>query len=428
MSQVWNIPIPSSEILSTSRTNLNDALQSLQSNFLGTADPTGGALVEGLIFINTTAAKLRGRTSSATFDVGDWGVSNLGHLRKDGTIALTANWNIGGFLIQNLGAPAVGTDAARKTEVDAKLAKAGDTLNSGALLSYASPAPSLTAAENLTHKGYCDLKALKAGDTFTGRMNFTQSSNDRAINVSKTNTNPSAAVYITNASAGTGGYGLRIDQTGAALGFALVQTGADLAANIQQDTNNTALFVDKNGTGGGLALDVENEGTGPCIRGVQNGAGDGLRIVQNANNRAVQFTKPATGSGTVLEVANAGTGLWIATDANGTMNGTGARLGSNGIWTDGTCYKKEKTNIQAIDADDFLSKIKRMSISRYSRRAAVERGLKEDPTVGPFMEELVELFGLPGNGVRPSELASVALAGVKALLSRLEVLEARAAY
>lgn len=165
MSQVWNLPIDATDTLSASRTDLNDAFDALRTTFLGGSDP--GSLVDGQIWVNTTTGKLRGRASAASFDIGDWGVSNLGHVRKDGTIPLTANWDVGAFKITNLGTPTAGGDAATKTYADLKVAKAGDTMT-GLLTLSGDPTSALHAAT----KQYADLKVAKAGDTMTGRLTY----------------------------------------------------------------------------------------------------------------------------------------------------------------------------------------------------------------------------------------------------------------
>lgn len=50
------------------------------------------------------------------------------YVRADGTRAFTANQSMGGFRLTSLAAPTTGSDAARKTEVDLKVSKAGDTM------------------------------------------------------------------------------------------------------------------------------------------------------------------------------------------------------------------------------------------------------------------------------------------------------------
>ena len=52
----WNIPIPASQGISTSRTNINNALDLLKTNFQGNADPhTSPSIADpGMIWIDTT--------------------------------------------------------------------------------------------------------------------------------------------------------------------------------------------------------------------------------------------------------------------------------------------------------------------------------------------------------------------------------------
>jgi len=128
MSQVFSPPIVVGTTLSDSLTPINDAFDALQTNFIGSSDPTS-ILEDGMIWPNTTVtAKLKGRASGVTFEIGDWGVSNLGHLRKDGTIPLTADWNVGAFRITNLATPTGSSDAATKATVDLRVLKVGDTI------------------------------------------------------------------------------------------------------------------------------------------------------------------------------------------------------------------------------------------------------------------------------------------------------------
>lgn len=79
--------------------------------------------------------------------------------------AMTANLDMGGFLINNLGTPVAGTDAANKDYVDTKVSLAGDTMT-GLLILSGDPVVALGAAT----KQYADLKVDKTGDTMTGPL------------------------------------------------------------------------------------------------------------------------------------------------------------------------------------------------------------------------------------------------------------------
>jgi hypothetical protein len=116
MSQIWDFPILGSDVVSDSRTNINDAFDSVRTNFIGTADPLD--LVDGMIWVNTTDSKLRMHAGGTSYDIGDWGVTNLGHIRADGTVAMTGNLDMGTNLISNLAAPTITTHGATKVFVD----------------------------------------------------------------------------------------------------------------------------------------------------------------------------------------------------------------------------------------------------------------------------------------------------------------------
>jgi len=95
MSQVFGIPIAGSASLSASRSVLNDAFLALQSNFLGTADPTGAAAADGAWAVRTDTAELKIRISGAYVVAGKYAL-NLGHLRIDGTNAMTGSLDMDG--------------------------------------------------------------------------------------------------------------------------------------------------------------------------------------------------------------------------------------------------------------------------------------------------------------------------------------------
>jgi len=180
MSQVWTIPILSTATLSDSRAPINEALATLQTTCLGTADPTGALAADGVISINTTTSKIKVRKAGAFIQLGDYDV-DMGHLRKDGTIALTGSMGCGGYKLTNVGAPSVSTDVARKAETDACLLRAGDTLSANAKLKY-SGTINLTDGYELAHKTYVDYKVTKTGDTaISGRLAYSSTFGSSAI-------------------------------------------------------------------------------------------------------------------------------------------------------------------------------------------------------------------------------------------------------
>lgn len=164
--QTWNLPIDATDTLSDSRSDLNDAFATLRSNWIGTDDP--GSLVDGMIWPQTTLGKLRGRVAGATVTLGDW-AAEMGHLRTDGTVAMTGPLDMGSQKITNLAAPTANADAARKTDVDLKLSRSGvdaDRTMAGQILQPDLP----TDDTHLTNKAYVDTKIAKAGDTVLGRL------------------------------------------------------------------------------------------------------------------------------------------------------------------------------------------------------------------------------------------------------------------
>lgn len=166
MSQSWTMPIAGTDTFSASRTDINNDMDALYTNFIGTADP--GTLAEGNIWINTTSNTIKGRKAGpSTITLGDW-ADNLGHLRKDGTIALTGAMSCGSQKLTSLANGTVSGDAVNFGQLSGYLPLAGGAMNSAAVISYTSP-PALSA-NNLTHKTYCDGKLLKTGDTATGRL------------------------------------------------------------------------------------------------------------------------------------------------------------------------------------------------------------------------------------------------------------------
>lgn len=170
MSQTWVIPIDATDTFSTSRTDLNNALDALYTNWIGTADPISGTPADGAIWVRSDTNKVRARKGGATIELGDW-AAQLGHLRSDGTIALTGAMSCGSNKLTNLANGTVSTDAIAFGQVSGVyLPLAGGTMNSGVVVSYNTP-PALSA-NNLTHKTYCDAKLLKAGDVATGRLAY----------------------------------------------------------------------------------------------------------------------------------------------------------------------------------------------------------------------------------------------------------------
>ncbi|MCB0379600.1 MAG: hypothetical protein KDD33_14005, partial [Bdellovibrionales bacterium] len=83
-------------------------------------------------------------------------------LKKDGSVALTGDWDVGGTnTITNLPAPSANSDAATKAYADAKVAKAGDNMTGTLQMDTASEVRFFDAVDT----NYVGLKAPAAVTT-----------------------------------------------------------------------------------------------------------------------------------------------------------------------------------------------------------------------------------------------------------------------
>jgi len=113
--------------------------------------------------------------------------------------------------------------------------------------------------------------------------------------------------------------------------------------------------------------------------------------------------------------------------------GTVANLTSVGVWTDASAEKdKEYEGDVWGDGGAILEKIKGLKTGRYhSARAKTPEKQAKERHCGPSAEAMYDTFGLgrdprdPNNtpGLAAKDVASVALAGVQALLTRIEAME-----
>jgi len=102
MARDWDIPVGTDVQIRDWRDDYNKALQSLQSTFTGAGTPT--ATKEHMMFVDTTApAKLKMRNSDDTgnIEIGDVAdaANNLGHFRRDCTLAMEGNPDLDGYNI-----------------------------------------------------------------------------------------------------------------------------------------------------------------------------------------------------------------------------------------------------------------------------------------------------------------------------------------
>lgn len=118
--------------------------------------------------------------------------------------------------------------------------------------------------------------------------------------------------------------------------------------------------------------------------------------------------------------------IHVGTDAG---NGNGAYLTFSGIWVT-TSSREYKENFQPFDSEVLLGKIADLDVETWQYIGSDEKH------VGPYAEEFNEAFGtgavredgtLDTKSIAGNDVAGVALAGVKALLERIEHLEARIA-
>lgn len=157
--------------------------------------------------------------------------------------------------------------------------------------------------------------------------------------------------------------------------------------------SSQGLFVSHTGVAQGL--DVQHN----------NAAGDAARVAQLAAGNA------SAG----LQVEHAGTGKHIDTDAG---PGTPAHLTNAGVWTDASCWRWTKANVERVDERDLLERVLRLPIRRYHAKRDVEKGIAKEKTIGTYQEALVRL-GLSPEGVRPGELAALAIGALQGLVKLL---------
>ena len=111
-------------------------------------------------------------------------------------------------------------------------------------------------------------------------------------------------------------------------------------------------------------------------------------------------------------------------------NGNGARLTAGGVWTNGSS-RTFKENFHELGGNELLSRISGLPVGSWQFKDSDEKH------IGPVAEDFVEAFDVgairESDGQREnqylaaSDVAGVALAGVRALLDKIEQLEARIA-
>ncbi len=210
-------------------------------------------------------------------------------------------------------------------------------------------------------------------------------------------------VFAESTAGGTAGSFRQTNATATVPCVVVTQSGDFSGVQISQQGNGIGLDIDKSGATASSAATINDDGTGIT-----------LHVDKTANGVVAQLEQ-SDGAATnhVLVINNAGSGRHIDTDAGPT---TSAHLTNAGVWTDGSCWEEIKEDVQPIDRVDFLRNLPHLRVNRYRAKTEVERGVDMVYT-GPFQNDLVGLFGMSSEGVRPTELASIAIVGAQELLS-----------
>ena len=233
----------------------------------------------------------------------------------------------------------------------------------------------------------------------------------------------SPAVEIDNASLGVG---LDVEQTGEARAVQILKSATG---------SQNCLDVDNAGTGNGLNVGQTGDGVGLRVNGpaitaanavefVSGGSGTGLDVLKTGTGRGIELRQNGTGTGVLINsggsainppllILNAGTAFHINTDAG---PGVPAHLTTAGIWTNASCFRRYKERFENVDAVKFLEELSKTTIQRF--------GVKGQPEGAPrhlhiFQDDLVERFGFEDCGIRPGEVASLALVCIQGLVQKL---------
>jgi hypothetical protein len=146
------------------------------------------------------------------------------------------------------------------------------------------------------------------------------------------------------------------------------------------------------------------------------GAGDQGTFVW-ADSQAASFV--STGNNQFLVRAAGGFGFNTNAIPGGRLinTSTGAFLSSGGIWTNNSS-RALKTAFESIDADDVLTRLLALPLTRWQYRASPDEGVH----LGPVAEEFHAAFGLGADGqaISTVDANGVALAAIQGLNSKLE--------
>jgi len=233
-----------------------------------------------------------------------------------------------------------------------------------------------------------------------------------------------AALRIDSALIGGDTYALDISQTGDGHAVRIVSSATSQAV-IDLDVNGSAaggIDLDMASGNSGSGISVVTLGTGRCVNYSNNGTGGAASSIARFNysnttaatNAVVDINCGTATATELLLLTGSSTANYIDTDAGG---GTPAHLTNGGVWTDASCFRELKRNIVPVNEAEVLNKIEKMSISRYYDKA--DKSENPRRRFAPFQDDLVNEFDLDSRGVSAVEVATIALAGIKALVKEL---------
>lgn len=304
------------------------------------------------------------RTAEGVYDItadnsSDWDAaygwgdhSSAGYVKADGTVPLTANWDVGNYTITANGLTLNGTFT------DGTMSISSGALTSGKYASFTVANTENDVVMSLTQNDITNNPdALDIINIGTGNgIHINQSGNGRAV-------------YIENSG---NNYGIRINQNdslGNGLRSFYVYSNADLSASGNGDTQLVKFLID-NASSDKDVLKIQNDGTGACLHVDPNGnATNGAVYIDNTGNTnyGLYITSAMNGDvsqpmvqlsttnglydAAVINISNAGVnwGIEMTTAAAGisvTNTGTGncIRLDPNGNATNGAFYIENTGN------------------------------------------------------------------------------------
>lgn len=238
--------------------------------------------------------------------------------------------------------------------------------------------------------------------------------------------------------------------TTSALGDSQIQDDGTSTGVNRAPLTNAALVVDGNGFSQGINVQpsTESAGTPASIFAITNNANQALYCRRSAGTgTVVVIQSQAAGAGDCLlldldnnndalqiEVANANArAININANASPTLNpietnvggGTPAHLSTSGVWTDASCFRRLKTDFEDIDVLHYMKQLLKCKLQKH-RPKHLPHGTKK---LHVYQDDLVRRFGLVEAGIRPGEIATVALAciqGLVAILTENKVLPKKA--